>query len=297
MSNLNKCNLCPRNCNVNRYNNLGFCSESNKLKVARADLYFFEEPCISGKKGSGAIFFSGCNLKCVYCQNYEISIQNKGKIVSIKRLSEIFLELQEKGALNINLVTPTHYILQIKKALIKAKKNGLTIPIIYNSSGYENVNSLKLLDGLIDIYLPDMKYYDDLYAFKYSKCNNYFNICKVALNEMYRQVGDIKFDKNKIIKKGMIVRHMIIPNLTNDSKKILKYLYDTYHDNIYISIMNQYTPNNKLGDYKEINRGVTNLEYNDVINYAIGIGINNAYIQEDGTVDESFIPSFDNTGI
>lgn len=294
---LKKCRLCPRNCLVNRYTSAGFCGATSDIKLARADLHYYEEPSISGASGSGAIFFSGCNLRCVFCQNYHISSECFGKFVSIDRLANIFLELQDKGANNINLVTGTPYIPHIVKALDMAKKKGLVIPVIYNSSGYESVFALRMLYGYVDVYLPDMKYYDNKYGLCYSKCDNYFEICKDALWEMYRQVGNVCFDKNGLIKKGMIVRHLVMPNMVNDSKRVIKYLYDTYGDNIYISIMNQYTPNGKLNKYKEIDRVISESEYDEVINYAIDIGVNNAYIQEGDTADESFIPKFDLTGI
>lgn len=294
---LEKCSLCPRNCLVNRYLVDGFCGCNSLIKLARADLHYYEEPSISGVNGSGALFFSGCNLKCVFCQNYEISHKCFGKYITVDRLANIFLELQKRGANNINLVTGTPYIPHIIKALDIAKKKGLKIPIIYNSSGYESISSLKLLDGYIDVYLPDMKYYNNKYSLLYSKCDNYFEVCKEALNEMYNQVGNICFDDKGLIKRGMIVRHMVMPNMVEDSKNIIKYLYETYGDNIYISIMNQYTPNGNLKKYKEIDRVVSDDEYNEIIDYAILIGVNNAYIQETGTANESFIPNFDLTGI
>ncbi len=297
MDSLNKCNLCPRNCNVNRHIKKGFCGLLDQVKVARCALHYYEEPSISGKNGSGAIFFSHCNLKCCFCQNYNISSLEKGIEISVDRLSHIFLELQEKKANNINLVTPTMYIPQIKEALIKAKKEGLHIPIVYNSSGYEKVESLKQLEGLIDVYIPDFKYFNNTYAMKYSKCENYVQNAKKAIEEMYRQVGKNKFNNNKIMIKGIIVRHMLLPNLKEDSKKIIKYLYQKYKNNIYISIMNQYTPLENVKKYPEINRTITTKEYNDIIAYALDLGIENAYIQEEGTQSDSFIPSFDYTGI
>lgn len=290
---LTNCNLCPRNCNVNRHENVGFCKAKDSIKIARADLYYYEEPCISGDSGSGAIFFSYCNLKCLFCQNYEISEENIGKEISIEKFSDICLELQKKGALNINLITPTHYIPLIKKGLILAKEKGLTIPIVYNTSSYENVESLKLLDGLIDIYLPDFKYYNDEIAIKYSNAKNYVNVCKKAIDEMYRQVGKSKFDNNGIMKKGVIVRHLLLPNMENDSKKIIEYLYKTYKDDIYISIMNQYTPMKKL-KYEELNHKINDNVYDDVINFAYDLGIRNAFIQEGETQKKSFIPDFRN---
>lgn len=297
MNLLKKCNLCPRNCNINRNNSFGFCKASNKIKVARCALHYYEEPSISGKEGSGAVFFSNCNLKCCFCQNFSISTKEKGIEISIDRLSDIFLELQEKGANNINLVSPTIYIIQIKEAIIKAKNNGLTIPIVYNSGGYEKIESLKLLEGLIDIYMPDFKYFSNVSATKYSKCKDYVENAKLAINEMYRQVGKNKFTKNNIMTKGLIVRHLIMPGLNNESKQILNYLYNKYHNNIYISIMNQYTPLENVENYPEINRKITKEEYDDIINYAIELGIENAYVQDDGTQSDSFIPEFDYTGV
>ena len=291
-----KCMLCPRNCMVNRYKKLGFCGLSNKLKVSLAKPFFYEEPPISGIKGSGTVFFSGCNLKCVFCQNMDISKYNNGLNISIQRLSEIMLELQEKGVHNINLVTPTMFIPSIVKAIKKAKENGLTIPIIYNSSGYENVEALKLLDGYIDVYLPDFKYFDNNLAIKYSKCPNYRENVILALKEMVRQTGTCSFDNNGLIKKGVIVRHLMLPGLTNDSKKIIKYLYETYHNDIFISIMNQYTPNKHVKE-KKLKQRITKKDYEEVIGYAINLGIQNAFCQLDGTVSESFIPNFDYEGV
>lgn len=295
---LNSCTLCPRNCKVNRNNNeIGFCGMTNQLMVARASLHYWEEPIISGEKGSGTVFFSGCNLKCIFCQNYQISNNNFGKTISIHRLSEIFLELQEKGANNINLVTPTHFVPLIIEALKIAKIKGLNIPVVYNSSGYENVETIKLLKGYVDIYLPDLKYYDNKYANKYSKCDNYFEIASKSLAEMINQVGKPCFNKEGILIKGVIVRHMMIPGLLEDSKKIIRYLVDNYNDDIFISIMNQYTPTNNLINYPEINRTINDNEYDELINYAIDLGIKNGFMQEGETQKTSFIPEFDTTGV
>jgi len=288
---LNKCNICPRECNVNRNNNeLGFCKCNNEIKIANYSLHMWEEPCISGDVGSGTVFFSYCNLQCIYCQNYEISTLHKGKVVSINELVDIFLELQDRGALNINLVTPTHYIPLIKEALIIAKDKGLLIPIVYNTSSYEKVDSINSLEGLIDVYLPDLKYYDNELGIKYSKCKDYFEFATKAIDEMYRQVGKTKIVEG-IIKKGVIVRHLVLPGHIEDSKKIIKYLYDKYKDNIYISIMNQFTPVNKVC-YPNLNRTLTENEYDEVVNYAYDIGVRNAFIQEGETCLESFIPKF-----
>lgn len=295
---LDKCMLCPRNCKVNRNNNeIGFCNMTKDIIVARAALHFWEEPIISGENGSGTVFFSGCNLKCVFCQNFNISTNNFGKKITIERLSEIFLELQEQGANNINLVTPTHFVPQIIEALKISKNKGLNIPIVYNSSGYENIETLKLLDGYIDIYLPDFKYFDNKYAVKYSKCPNYFEYASKAIEEMVRQAGLPKFNEKELLTKGVIVRHMLLPGLLEDSKKIIHYLVDKYNDEIFISIMNQYTPTNNLDKYPEINKIVENTDYEELINYAINLGIKNGFIQEGETQKTSFIPEFDTTGV
>ena len=289
---LDKCNLCPRNCNVNRNKGeLGFCKAGNKIKIARYSLHMWEEPCISGEQGSGTIFFSNCNLKCIYCQNYFISTLNNGDEYTIEEFADICLELQSRGANNINLVTPTLYVPQIINGIKKAKKNGLTIPIIYNTSSYENVETIKLLKGIIDVYLPDLKYIDNDISKKYSGIDNYFEIATKAIQEMYNQQPKCAFDKNGIIKKGVIVRHLLLPNMEEDSKRILKYLYDTYKDNIFISIMNQYTPIRKL-KYNELNKKIEEKKYNEIIDYAWNIGIRNAFTQEEGTQSESFIPDF-----
>lgn len=285
------CEMCPRKCKINREEKTGFCKASNKVEIAKFYLHQWEEPCISGEYGSGTVFFSHCNLKCVYCQNYEISHEGKGIEITTDELCSIFLKLQKDKATNINLVTPTHYIYQIKEALLKAKEKGLVIPIVYNSSGYEDIDALKSLEGLIDIYLVDMKYFDDSYAIKYSKAYHYFEICSKAIKEMYRQVGNIKIKKN-IMTKGIIVRHLLLPGLKEDSKKILNYLYQTYKDTIMISIMNQYTPLEHVKDIKELNKKITKKEYEEVIEYALSLGIENAFIQEEDTALESFIPKF-----
>ena len=286
----NKCEICPRRCKVNRNKNeLGYCRASNKLKIGGYHLHMWEEPIITGNNGSGTIFFSYCNLGCVYCQNYDISFNNIGEEITIERFKDICLELQSMGAININLVTPTHYIPLIKEGLILAKNNGLKIPIVYNTSSYENVESLKLLEGLIDIYLPDFKYYDNNLG-KYSNVKDYFEVASLALEEMYRQVGAPVYE-NDILTKGIIVRHLVLPHHNDDSKKIIKYLYNKYGDNIILSIMNQYTNIKKL-KYKELNDKVTKEEYNSLIDYACDLGIENCFIQEEESQSESFIPKF-----
>ena len=285
------CTLCPRNCKISRYKQKGFCNSKNKIRIAYADMYKYEEPIIeSTNKKSGAIFFSGCNMKCIFCQNYDISTLNIGKEISIEKLKNIMLKLQEKNALNINLVTPTIYVPSIKKAIKKAKKEGLKIPIIYNTSSYENTKTIEMLNNDIDIYLPDLKYYDDNLSQKYSNTKNYFYHATKAIDEMYKQVGK-PIIKNNVMEKGVIVRHLLLPGHLEDSKKIIKYLYDTYKDNIYISIMNQYTPIKKL-KYENLNKTVSKKEYDELINYAIKLGVKNAFIQIGETQKKSFIPNF-----
>ncbi|KGK89227.1 radical SAM protein [Clostridium sp. HMP27] len=295
---LSECKLCPRNCNVNRLNNeKGFCMASINPKVARVSLHHFEEPCISGTSGSGTVFFSECNLSCVFCQNHSISENHVGKEISIKRLSEIFLEQQERGAHNINLVTPTHYVPQIIEALDIAKANGLCLPIIYNTSSYESLETIKSLKGYIDIYLPDLKYYNDKFAIKYSNAPNYFKYASLAIEEMVNQTGKCEFYENGIIRKGVIIRHMMLPGLLFDSKKIIDYIYNKFKDLVYVSIMNQYTPLNKAKDYPEINKPVNPKIYESFVDYCISIGITQGFIQEEGTVKESFVPKFDMRGV
>jgi putative pyruvate formate lyase activating enzyme len=292
------CKLCPRNCGVNRLEDtIGFCRAGSDVTVARVSLHHWEEPCISGEAGSGTIFFSECNMRCVFCQNHSISHEGIGKKISIERLSEIFIEQQKRGAHNINLVTPTHFVPQIIEAIKIAKENGLTLPIVYNSNGYENIETIKALNGYIDIYLPDLKYFDDKYAIKYSNSPNYFKIASSAIKEMYSQVGSAEFDENGMMKKGVIIRHLMLPGLLFDSKKIMDYIYNTYGNNVFISIMNQYTPVNNVEKYPEINKPLNPKHYESLIDYCIELGIKNAFIQEEGTVSESFIPDFDLSGV
>lgn len=290
---LSSCRLCPRGCGVNRLNkDIGYCKQTDTVKIGRYALHFWEEPSISGDKGSGTVFFSGCNLGCVFCQNYKISTQNSGKNITINELSDIFLDLQNQNAHNINLVTPTHYIPQIIKALEIAKSSGLNIPVVYNCGGYESVEALKMLDGLIDIYMPDFKYFDDKYAIKYSNAPNYSYHVKMAIDEMFLQVGKNKFDKEGIMKKGVIIRHMMLPGLLFDSKKIVDYIYDRFNDDVYISIMSQYTPMKWVENYPEINKKVSKKYYQSLVDYALNSGVKNAYIQDGEAADESFIPEF-----
>lgn len=302
----NRCRLCPRECAVDRKNGeRGVCGQTEGLKVARAALHFWEEPCISGKNGSGAVFFSGCALHCVYCQNREIANGTVGKEISVGRLAEIFLELMEQGANNINLVTPGHFVPQIVEALEMARGQGMKLPVVYNTSSYENVDTLKKLEGIVDIYLPDFKYMSEVLGEKYSHAPDYAVVAKAAIAEMFRQTGTPVFEGNgggeeeeALIKRGTIVRHLILPGQTEDSKAVLRYLYETYGDGIFISIMNQFTPlSSSLTAYPELNRKLTEAEYDEVVDYAIELGIENGYIQEGETAEESFIPAFDGEGV
>lgn len=293
----NSCELCPRKCHINRNTTKGICSNTSTLKVARSALHYFEEPSISGSNGSGTIFFSGCNLKCCYCQNKEISNDNFGINISVERLSELMLELQKKKANNINLVTPTHFVPSIIEAIKLARRNGLSIPIVYNTSGYESVATIKQLAGYIDIYLTDFKYFDNKLGEDLSKVKNYFEIASLALEEMYKQVGKNKFSSNGMMTKGIIVRCLVLPTKGTDTKKIINYLYKKYQDNIYLSIMNQYTPVNHSDTFTFLNDKVSDKEYDDIINYALDLGVKNAYIQEGETQDKSFIPPFNLEGL
>ena len=301
MKNMNKyenCLLCPRKCGINRSTGqTGVCGVSSEIKVARAALHYWEEPCISGKRGSGAVFFSGCSLHCVFCQNREISDGKEGKVISKERLSDIFMELADKGANNINLVTPGQYIPDIVWAVNNAKSRGMKLPIIYNTSGYENVTELKLLEDIVDVYLPDFKYMDSTLSAMYSRAKDYPSVAKQALSEMVRQLPDVVIDDSTgLIQKGVIVRQLLLPGHVNDAKAVLKYLYDTYHDHVYISMMSQFTPI-ALKDYPEINRTVTRREYERLVDYALEIGITNAFIQEGDVAKDSFIPAFDCEGV
>ncbi|BBF41676.1 radical SAM domain protein [Lachnospiraceae bacterium KM106-2] len=292
------CTLCPRRCKVNRLaGGRGYCRETSELVVARAALHMWEEPCISGEEGSGAVFFSGCAMGCVFCQNHNIAEGKAGKKITVERLAEIFLELQEKKANNINLVTPSHYVVSIIEVIDLAREKGLKIPIVYNCSGFELPETLRLLEGYVDIYLPDFKYRKEEVAKRYANAPRYADYAKEALKEMFRQVGTPEFDDRGMMKKGMIVRHLILPEHTEDSKEIVKYLYDTYGDSIYISIMNQYTPLTHVAAYEELNRPLTDEEYDEVVDYAIDLGVENGFIQEGETAKDSFIPEFNNEGV
>lgn len=299
------CELCPRQCRTDRTAcKIGVCGMTADLYAARAALHYWEEPCISGSRGSGTVFFSGCSLRCVFCQNREISHNKIGFPISPKRLADIFLELQDiKHANNINLVTPSHYIPHIVSALERARTHGLSIPVVYNSSGYESVNSLRMLDGLVDVYLPDFKYVSQELSLKYSGVADYFNVASLAVHEMFRQVGEPVFEEDGAVievgmmKKGVIVRHLILPTCTDDSREVIAYLFSHFKHNIYISIMNQYTPLPHSSLPVELSRGITDAEYEKVVGFARRMGIRNGFIQESGTVAESFVPLFDGEGI
>lgn len=295
---MKECRLCPRNCGADRMaGQKGFCGTDTEIMVARAALHMWEEPCISGKEGSGAVFFSGCSLGCNFCQNRRISRGQRGKKITLEHLVELFFQLQEQGANNINLVTAGHFLPQVAVALEMAKEQGLHIPVVYNSSGYEKAKTLKMLDGLVDIYLPDFKYMDAVLAKKYSHAQDYPEIAKEALSEMVRQVGEAEFDSRGMMKKGVIVRQLLLPGHVKDAKNVLKYLYETYGDRIYISMMNQYTPMSAMKDDPQLSRKVTDREYERLIDYAISLGLKNGFMQEGETAKESFIPEFDGEGV
>lgn len=337
---MKSCMLCPRKCGVDRtQGEKGVCGQTDELRVARAALHMWEEPCISGSRGSGAVFFSGCALHCVFCQNHVIAGGTAGKLITVERLAEIFLELQEQGANNINLVTAGHFTPQVMRALDLAKRQGLALPVVYNTSAYEEAETIRSLEGYVDVYLPDLKYVDPVLSRKYSHASNYFEKAGAAIAEMVRQTGEMKFalemetagspaseDREKpagspaaggqketmgvaeyqrrseqgeslIMTRGVIVRHLLLPGCMADSKRVLDYLLDTYGDSIFISIMNQYTPLPHVAAYPELNRRVTDREYNAVIDYALERGLENGFIQEGGTAEESFIPEFDNFGV
>lgn len=294
------CELCPRRCGADRENGIkGFCGETSEIRVARAALHMREEPCISGENGSGTVFFTGCTLRCVFCQNHVISDGEVGKIISVRRLADIFHELNEKGANNINLVTPGHFAPQIIRALDLAKNEGMKLPIVWNSGGYERQETLKMLEGYVDVFLPDFKYLNPLHAKKYSMAEDYPDVAKAAVAEMVRQAGSPEFDERGIMRKGVIVRHLLLPGCLADAKRIVEYLYQTYGNRIYLSLMNQYTPVEALDQerYPELARKVPDHAYERLVDYAISLGIEQAFIQEGETAKESFIPPFTLEGV
>ncbi len=291
---LTKCEICPHKCGVDRTKNeIGRCKSTDKVKIALYSVHHFEEPCISGENGSGTVFFSNCNLNCIYCQNYEISQQGKGREISIEELAEIFIEQQNRNVENINLVTPTSYTLQIIEAIKIAKKKGLVIPIIYNTNGYEEVETLKLLEGYVDVYLPDLKYYDDGIGKKYSKIDNYFEIATKAIQEMYRQVGSPVLDERGMIRKGLMIRHLVLPNYIENSKKVLKWIKENIDKNVYIDIMAQYFPTYQAKNDSKLNRKLTKEEYQEIEEYVYQLDIKNGYMQELGEHEEEYVPKWD----
>ena len=306
---MNGCMLCPRQCQIKREEGKrGFCGESDLVRLSRAALHMWEEPCISGTNGSGAVFFSGCTLRCVYCQNYHIANSEVGKTVSVERLSEIFLELQEQGANNINLVTPGQYVPHIIRAVEQARRQGLAVPIVYNTGSYENVDTIKALEGIVDIYLPDFKYMDPFLAAKYSHAPDYPQTAKAAIAEMVRQQPRPVFTweekrgedvpeeacEGAVMKRGVIVRQLLLPGCLKDARNIVRYLYETYQNKIYVSLMSQYTPLEHVRDYPELAHRVSRRTYDRYVDAAIALGITQAFIQEPGVAKESFIPDFSN---
>ena len=292
---LEQCKICPHECKINRNNGkIGRCKSTDKVKIALYSTHNFEEPCISGKKGSGTVFFSNCNLNCIFCQNYEISQEGKGEEISIEGLAEIFLKQQEKDVENINLVTPTSYVPQIIEAIKIAKSKGLKLPIVYNTNGYEKIETLKMLDGYIDIYLPDFKYAQNELGKRLSKVDNYFEITTEALREMYKQTGKAIFDDRGIMQKGMIVRHLVLPNHLVNSRKVLKWLYDNMND-VFVSVMAQYFPTYKAKELEDINRKLTKEEYEQIESYLYRLNLENGYIQELGEHEEEYVPKWFNT--
>ena len=291
---LKKCEICPHKCGIDRTNNkIGRCKSKDTVKLAIFSLHKFEEPCISGKNGSGTVFFSNCNLSCEFCQNYEISQQGLGKEIEIEDLAKIFIKQQESGAHNINLVSPTSYAVQIIEAIKIAKSNGLNIPIIYNTNGYENVETLKMLDGYVDVYLPDLKYAEDDLAKKYSKVDNYFEIATKAIKEMRRQVGENVYDEEGMLKKGMIIRHLILPNHTENSKKVLSWISQNMPKDITVSIMAQYFPTYNACKIKDLNRKITKHEYKKIEDFLYLLDLENGYIQEQGKNEEIYVPKWE----
>lgn len=290
---LEKCMICPHNCKINRLDGqVGRCKSKDTVKIALYSTHNFEEPCISGKKGSGTVFFSNCNMNCIFCQNYEISQHGKGKEISIQELAEIFIKQQEKDVENINLVTPTSYVPQIIEAIKIAREKGLKIPIVYNTNGYEKVETLRMLEGYIDIYLPDLKYSDDILAKRLSKVDNYFEIATSAIKEMYRQTGKFIFDEDGIMQKGMIIRHLVLPNHILNSRRVLKWINDNMND-VYVSVMAQYFPTYKAKEIEDINRKLTKEEYEEIENYLYRLNLENGYIQELGEHEEEYVPKWE----
>jgi putative pyruvate formate lyase activating enzyme len=297
ITDMSHCMLCPRNCGVDRRNSTGYCKCTDKIKAALASVHMWEEPPISGTRGSGTVFFSGCSLRCVFCQNYDISQENNGIEITTERLSDIFIEQQNRNVHNINLVTAGHFLPQVAYALKIAKKKGLKIPVVYNSGGYEKVEALKLLDGLVDIYIPDIKFFSSEISKKYASCENYFEYASKAVKEMFRQTGGLQLDDSGIMKKGIIIRHLILPGCRKDSEKILDFIKGNFGNDVYVSLLNQYMPMYKATQIKELNRRLTTFEYQKVTDYFLDIGLENGFVQEKSSAQKKYTPIFDHKGL
>ena len=297
MLDITNCNLCPRRCGVNRTKRVGFCGAGEKVRIALVSLHQWEEPCLVGAKGAGTVFFSYCSLRCVYCQNHAISHGGQGVEVTTERLAEIFLEQQARGAATLDLVTPTHYVPQIIAALDIAKARGLTLPVVYNSSAYENVETIEALRGYVDIYLPDMKYMSAASGKEYSAAADYFAAASAAITRMVEQVGPVQFAADGQLRRGVLVRHMVLPGHRHESMDIVKWLWETFGKTVQVSLMNQYTPMYKAAEHKPLNRRLTTFEYDSVVDYALQLGMENAYIQERRSASAEFVPDFNGAGV
>ena len=297
MLDITNCNLCPRRCGVNRTKRVGFCGAGEKVRIALVSLHQWEEPCLVGAKGAGTVFFSYCSLRCVYCQNHAISHGGQGVEVTTERLAEIFLEQQARGAATLDLVTPTHYVPQIIAALDIAKARGLTLPVVYNSSAYENVETIEALRGYVDVYLPDMKYMSAASGGEYSAAADYFAAASAAITRMVEQVGPVQFAADGQLRRGVLVRHMVLPGHRHESMDIVKWLWETFGKTVQVSLMNQYTPMYKAAEHKPLNRRLTTFEYDSVVDYALQLGMENAYIQERRSASAEFVPDFNGAGV
>ena len=297
MLDITNCNLCPRRCGVNRTKRVGFCGAGEKVRIALVSLHQWEEPCLVGEKGAGTVFFSYCSLRCVYCQNHAISHGGQGVEVTTERLAEIFLEQQARGAATLDLVTPTHYVPQIIAALDIAKARGLTLPVVYNSSAYENVETIEALKGYVDVYLPDMKYMSAASGGEYSAAADYFAAASAAITRMVEQVGPVQFAADGQLRRGVLVRHMVLPGHRHESMDIVKWLWETFGKTVQVSLMNQYTPMYKAAEHKPLNRRLTTFEYDSVVDYALQLGMENAYIQERRSASAEFVPDFNGAGV
>ena len=297
MLDITNCNLCPRRCGVNRTKRVGFCGAGEKVRIALVSLHQWEEPCLVGAKGAGTVFFSYCSLRCVYCQNHAISHGGQGVEVTTERLAEIFLEQQARGAATLDLVTPTHYVPQIITALDMAKARGLTLPVVYNSSAYENVETIEALKGYVDVYLPDMKYMSAASGVEYSAAADYFAAASAAITRMVEQVGPVQFTADGQLRRGVLVRHMVLPGHRHESMDIVKWLWETFGKTVQVSLMNQYTPMYKAAEHKPLNRRLTTFEYDSVVDYALQLGMENAYIQERRSASAEFVPDFNGAGV